>query len=108
MSNKIQRNFECPCGSGKKHKHCCMAQPEKVEPRPAAAGGVEYPSKVKGAVPVFSNHTKSLPTPNPMPKVRGAFGKPGRHRHPVDHSPVTDPRFLSRSARDRLTHVSHS
>lgn len=23
MSNKIQRNFKCPCGSGKKFKRCC-------------------------------------------------------------------------------------
>ncbi|MCI5130360.1 MAG: hypothetical protein D3904_02270, partial [Candidatus Electrothrix sp. EH2] len=21
---KIQRNHPCPCGSGKKHKHCCL------------------------------------------------------------------------------------
>ncbi|MCI5220693.1 MAG: hypothetical protein D3914_16255, partial [Candidatus Electrothrix sp. LOE2] len=21
---KIQRNQSCPCGSGKKHKHCCL------------------------------------------------------------------------------------
>lgn len=26
---KIQRNDPCPCGSGKKFKHCCMNDPEK-------------------------------------------------------------------------------
>ena len=24
MSKKIGRNEPCPCGSGKKYKHCCM------------------------------------------------------------------------------------
>jgi len=24
MSNKIGRNYLCPCGSGKKYKHCCL------------------------------------------------------------------------------------
>ncbi|MFQ5753857.1 MAG: SEC-C metal-binding domain-containing protein [bacterium] len=23
MANKIRRNDPCPCGSGKKYKHCC-------------------------------------------------------------------------------------
>ncbi|WP_184133171.1 SEC-C metal-binding domain-containing protein, partial [Paraburkholderia atlantica] len=22
---KVGRNEPCPCGSGRKHKHCCMA-----------------------------------------------------------------------------------
>jgi hypothetical protein len=26
MSNKIGRNEKCPCGSGKKYKHCCIDQ----------------------------------------------------------------------------------
>ena len=28
--SKIGRNHRCPCGSGKKYKHCCLklAQPE--------------------------------------------------------------------------------
>ena len=29
MSKKIGRNEPCPCGSGKKYKHCCM-QKERV------------------------------------------------------------------------------
>lgn len=45
--------------------------------------------------------------PLPEAKVQGAFGRPGRLRHPVDYSPVTEPKFLSRAARERL-HVSHS
>lgn len=106
MSNKIQRNFKCPCGSGKKFKRCCRPKPEKVESRPAATGGVEYPDKIKGTVPTFKS-AAPMPQPSPMPKVQGAFGKPGRHKHPVDYSVVTDPRFLSRAARERL-HVSHT
>lgn len=25
-SNKIKRNSKCPCGSGKKLKHCCLGK----------------------------------------------------------------------------------
>lgn len=28
---KIGRNDPCPCGSGKKYKHCCMNKPDKVQ-----------------------------------------------------------------------------
>lgn len=106
MSNKIQRNSPCPCKSGKKYKQCCEPKPEKIEARPAAAGGVEYPNAVKGQVPSFTSRTP-MTQPSPMPRVQGAFGKPGRRKHPVDYSTVTDPRFLSRAARERL-HVSHT
>lgn len=33
---KIGRNERCPCGSGKKYKHCCARNP-KVEKRPSTA-----------------------------------------------------------------------
>jgi len=26
---KIKRNDKCPCGSGKKYKKCCLADPDK-------------------------------------------------------------------------------
>jgi len=28
---KIQRNEKCPCGSGKKYKKCCLADPKKMQ-----------------------------------------------------------------------------
>ena len=33
---KIGRNERCPCGSGKKYKHCCARNPQ-VEKRPSTA-----------------------------------------------------------------------
>ena len=38
---KINRNEPCPCGSGKKYKHCCYAtdsqkRPDPIEPDAAA------------------------------------------------------------------------
>ncbi len=29
--NKIGRNSPCPCGSGKKHKQCCLGKVEEVK-----------------------------------------------------------------------------
>ncbi|MGH7118348.1 MAG: SEC-C metal-binding domain-containing protein [Acetobacteraceae bacterium] len=34
---KIGRNDRCPCGSGKKYKHCCMAQDEAAAHQKLAA-----------------------------------------------------------------------
>lgn len=34
---KIGRNDRCPCGSGKKYKHCCMAQDEAAAREKLAA-----------------------------------------------------------------------
>ena len=31
MSNKVGRNQPCPCGSGKKYKHCCFGKDTKSE-----------------------------------------------------------------------------
>ncbi|MDY0130910.1 MAG: SEC-C metal-binding domain-containing protein, partial [Methanosarcina vacuolata] len=30
MSKKIGRNDPCPCGSGKKYKHCCLGRSKVV------------------------------------------------------------------------------
>jgi tetratricopeptide (TPR) repeat protein len=45
---KIGRNDRCPCGSGKKYKHCCMAQGEaaareKLATATATAAGQHDP-----------------------------------------------------------------
>ena len=33
---KIGRNQPCPCGSGKKHKHCCLRADQVAQPTPPA------------------------------------------------------------------------
>ena len=35
MSKKIGRNEPCPCGSGKKYKHCCMQKEQAIGTLPA-------------------------------------------------------------------------
>jgi tetratricopeptide (TPR) repeat protein len=37
---KIRRNEPCPCGSGKKYKHCCLQQQEVAAARALAAAAV--------------------------------------------------------------------
>jgi tetratricopeptide (TPR) repeat protein len=36
--NKTGRNDPCPCGSGKKYKHCCLKKDEAAEHEALAAG----------------------------------------------------------------------
>ena len=36
---KAGRNDPCPCGSGKKYKHCCMRKEQEQAPAPSANGG---------------------------------------------------------------------
>jgi len=49
----VARNAPCPCGSGKKHKKCCLAKDEsaraadRVATRDSAAAGVEETETVK-------------------------------------------------------------
>lgn len=35
---KVGRNDPCPCGSGKKHKHCFLAREERAAPSSRADG----------------------------------------------------------------------
>ena len=37
---KIGRNQPCPCGSGKKHKHCCLYAAEPQQPAAAQTNGL--------------------------------------------------------------------
>lgn len=108
MSNKIQRNFQCPCGSGKKFKLCCEPKPQPIAPRPAAAGGADLESAPKPAMK-SRRRANEVVAPLPQPKVRGAFGRIRRkgHRAIPSTTKVIDPKFLSRAARERL-HVSHT
>ena len=40
---KVGRNDPCPCGSGKKHKHCCAARAQRrADARDSLAKGVFY------------------------------------------------------------------
>ena len=44
MSTHPGRNEPCPCGSGKKYKHCCLAKDETAE-REKLAAEVSEPSE---------------------------------------------------------------
>lgn len=40
---KVGRNDSCPCGSGKKHKHCCAARAQRrADARDSLAKGMFY------------------------------------------------------------------
>ncbi len=57
MENKhVGRNEQCPCGSGKKYKHCCLGKDEAAE-REARAKSAEATSTETHEAP------KATPTP---------------------------------------------
>ena len=37
MANKTQRNDPCPCGSGRKYKHCCLQKDQAAQSTALAA-----------------------------------------------------------------------
>ena len=39
---KIGRNTPCPCGSGKKYKHCCERKEKEIEQRKLPSGRFRY------------------------------------------------------------------
>src|SRR5262249_16694975 len=56
MRKKIGRNEPCPCGSGKKYKHCCLAKDQTARHEATALAPTAHPG-------FLSNRTKrnSLP-----------------------------------------------
>lgn len=44
---KVSRNVPCPCGSGQKHKRCCLGQEPSVDELRAVAFGVEGPDRAR-------------------------------------------------------------
>jgi hypothetical protein len=43
ITMKVGRNDPCPCGSGKKHKHCCAARAQKrADTRDSLAKGIFF------------------------------------------------------------------
>lgn len=58
MSKKIGRNEPCPCGSGKKYKHCCMQKEQAIGILPVANHAL-WPSSwldVPKTIAYLSNH----------------------------------------------------
>ncbi len=71
MAKKTGRNEPCPCGSGKKYKHCCLDKLDNVIPFPRMPAGDEFErykafaeswDPAKGPVPTFQEYRG---TPNP-------------------------------------------
>ncbi|MGK5595514.1 MAG: SEC-C metal-binding domain-containing protein [Parachlamydiaceae bacterium] len=46
MNQKVGRNDPCPCGSGKKFKHCCYGKPPAQKPLPFKAKLLSQPKQV--------------------------------------------------------------
>lgn len=59
---KVGRNDPCPCGSGKKYKHCCYAkdsvkhEPEEPEVDPAAEETDENPAEHDTSADPHTHH----------------------------------------------------
>ena len=55
---KIGRNDRCPCGSGKKYKHCCMAHDEAAEREKRTAA--ERDGRAAAAADLAAQHDPHL------------------------------------------------
>jgi hypothetical protein len=54
---KLSRNDPCPCGSGKKYKHCCYGT--DVQKNPGADSGRQQPQYPIGTVALYGPDDKS-------------------------------------------------
>lgn len=75
MGNKVGRNDPCPCGSGKKHKHCCMVTPGGKK-KFSASVLTAQPKKIDlmertygNAISRTMNAEQAPPVPPPPPGV---------------------------------------
>jgi hypothetical protein len=60
---KLGRNDPCPCGSGKKYKHCCMGSPSSAKasaPTVAPAAATGAPADAPDPQPTPANDTAAL------------------------------------------------
>lgn len=63
-ARQMGRNYPCPCGSGKKYKHCCIGNPEPNKP----SGAQEIAALLRGAARLPC----SLCGPNPMARYHAS------------------------------------
>ncbi len=59
---KIGRNEQCPCGSGKKFKHCCLPKEQagKVPTSPEAAFKLSLVSEIEAIVKVAADRKQKI------------------------------------------------
>lgn len=77
MSKKVGRNDPCPCGSGRKHKRCCGADPSAFATQENAPAGEDLSGKKKklkkGAVTEEMQQMANQMDPQLMEKMAKAF-----------------------------------
>ena len=71
MSKKIGRNDPCPCGSGKKYKHCCIGS--KVATVNRTTSKTEGPSISRLALMRFEQ--KLIDNPEQLEQIDKEMGK---------------------------------
>jgi len=59
---KIGRNEQCPCGSGKKFKHCCLPKKQAgmVQKNPEAAFKISLLNEIEGIVQVAAEKRQKI------------------------------------------------
>jgi tetratricopeptide (TPR) repeat protein len=57
---KIGRNDPCPCGSGKKYKHCCLEKDRAAELAPAIRQRVALQAQEARRVALLKDHQEEL------------------------------------------------
>ena len=65
MSNKTGRNQPCPCGSGRKYKHCCGKHKARKKTR-------ERQRAVKG----WTGNLRAIPIRHEMQSTKSDFSTP--------------------------------
>jgi hypothetical protein len=79
---RVGRNEPCPCGSGRKYKHCCLAKDEaaareaRVKAEAKAAKAAEKAADKEGASP------EAAPPPPRKPKTYQPWRKTATNTHP--------------------------
>ncbi len=70
MTEKPGRNDPCPCGSGKKYKHCCIGKEDNVIPFPGVLGDGDALKKYEEMVERWD------PADGPPPSFQESLGRP--------------------------------
>lgn len=78
---KIKRNASCPCGSGRKYKHCCLKKKETMSPRAklfAVLAGMAFIGIVIFGVVALIQATRNF---DEQPLVNRVWSEEHQHWH---------------------------
>ena len=81
MRMKINRNALCPCGSGRKYKHCCLSRLDTATPRKKLIAVLVWTAVTGITLFVIVSFIQQARNPGDQREVRRVWSEEHQHWH---------------------------